>query len=152
MFKFKTQKTALKAKEKDENLEFEKQPVSYDQFIKEEYSFRGNYSLEYVPGGYNILLVFRTHPIRWRYPSTYYTIQIILYYNNIDISDHLWPKLRVSKDGELEIIGVIDEGSYNFDVVAVDFGPNSSTVLNARSRVNIFFFFFLSHHLLSFDK
>lgn len=64
VFKFKTQKTALKAKEKDENLEFEKQPVSYDQFIKEEYSFRGNYSLEYVPGRCNILLVFRTHPIR----------------------------------------------------------------------------------------
>ncbi|XP_025420336.1 uncharacterized protein LOC112690522 isoform X2 [Sipha flava] len=101
VFKFKIHKTALKAKEKDETLEFEKQPESYNHFIKEEYSFKGNYSLEYVP-------------------------------------DHLWPMLRVSEDGDLEIIGVIDEGTYNFDVVAADFGPNSSTVLKARSRVNLF--------------
>jgi hypothetical protein len=52
--------------------------------------------------------------------------------------------LRVSEDGDLEIIGVIDEGTYNFDVVAADFGPNSSTVLKARSRVTVIFILFLT--------
>jgi len=43
--------------------------------------------------------------------------------------------LRVTDDGELEILGNIDEGSYSFDIVAVDYGPNSTTVLKDRSKV-----------------
>lgn len=48
----------------------------------------------------------------------------------------LMPMLRVSKDGDLEVIGTIDEGIYDFDVVAVDYGPDSSTLLKARSKVS----------------
>jgi len=44
-------------------------------------------------------------------------------------------KIRVSKYGDLEVIGKIDEGFYDFDVVAVDYGPNSSTRLKAKSKV-----------------
>lgn len=46
------------------------------------------------------------------------------------------PTLRVSQDGDLEVIGNIDEGIYDFDVVAVDYGPGSSTLLKARSKVS----------------
>jgi len=49
--------------------------------------------------------------------------------------EQLLTKLRVSDDGELEILGNIDEGYYNFDIVAVDFGPNSTTILKAISKV-----------------
>ncbi|XP_027842981.2 uncharacterized protein LOC114124021 [Aphis gossypii] len=101
VYKFKTIKTTHKAKEKNTDLEFEKQPVNDKYFSKNEYSFKGNYSLEYVP-------------------------------------EQLLTKLRVSDDGELEVLGNIDEGHYNFDIVAVDFGPNSTTVLKATSKVNMF--------------
>lgn len=50
VYKFKTIKTTHKAKEKNTDLEFEKQPVNDKYFSKNEYSFKGNYSLEYVPG------------------------------------------------------------------------------------------------------
>jgi len=43
--------------------------------------------------------------------------------------------LRVTDDGELEVLGNIDEGYYSFDIVAVDYGPNSTTVLKDRSKV-----------------
>lgn len=46
------------------------------------------------------------------------------------------PMLRVNKDGDLEVIGNIDEGVYDFDVVAVDYSPGSSTLLKARSKVS----------------
>jgi len=49
--------------------------------------------------------------------------------------EHLLSKLRVNNNGLLEVIGNIDEGFYNFDVVAVDHGPNSSTILKAKSIV-----------------
>lgn len=101
VYKFKTIKTTHKAKEKNTDLEFEKQPENDKYFSKNEYSFKGNYSLEYVP-------------------------------------EQLLTKLRVSDDGELEVLGNIDEGYYNFDIVAVDFGPNSMTVLKATSKVNMF--------------
>lgn len=45
------------------------------------------------------------------------------------------PMLRVNKDGDLEVIGNIDEGIYDFDVVAVDYSPGSSTLQKARSKV-----------------
>lgn len=50
VFKFKTIKSAHKPKEKNSNLEFEKQPENDKRPIKNEFSFKGNYSLEYVPG------------------------------------------------------------------------------------------------------
>lgn len=54
VFKFKTIQTTHKAKEKNSNnsdsLEFEKEPENDNFFSKNEYSFNGNYSLEYVPG------------------------------------------------------------------------------------------------------
>lgn len=65
--------------------------------------------------------------------NIHYSTKFVLIINYI--SDHLWPKLRVSKEGDLEIIGVIDEGTYYFNIVAEDFGPNSSTVLKARAKV-----------------
>ncbi|XP_026807790.1 uncharacterized protein LOC113550256 [Rhopalosiphum maidis] len=101
VFKFKTIKTTHKAKEKNTDLEFEKQPENDKYFSKNEYSFRGNYSLEYVP-------------------------------------EPLLTKLRVNDDGELEVLGSIDEGYHSFDVVAVDYGPNSTTILKARSKVYMF--------------
>jgi len=41
----------------------------------------------------------------------------------------------MNKDGDLEIIGYIEEGFYNFDIVASDFDPESSTVLTDTSKV-----------------
>ncbi|CAI6348183.1 unnamed protein product [Macrosiphum euphorbiae] len=105
VFKFKTIQTTHKAKEKNSNnldgLEFEKQPENDKYFSKNEYSFKGNYTLEYVP-------------------------------------EQLLTKLRVTDDGELEVMGNIDEGYYSFDIVAVDYGPNSTTVLKDRSKVYMF--------------
>lgn len=105
VFKFKTIQTTHKAKEKNadnlDSLEFEKQPENDKYFSKNEYSFKGNYSLEYVP-------------------------------------EHLLTKLRVTDDGELEVLGNIDEGYYSFDIVAVDYGRNSTTVLKDRSKVYMF--------------
>lgn len=78
VFKFITQKTAIKAKEKDETLEFEKQPESYNHFTKEEYSFKGNYSLEYVPGRlslHNTIGVYSLYILR--YPTIYYVIKYV---------------------------------------------------------------------------
>ncbi|VVC25193.1 Cadherin,Cadherin-like,Cadherin conserved site [Cinara cedri] len=72
--------------------------------LNELYTFKGNYSLEYLP-------------------------------------DQLLSNLRISRDGDLEVIGNIIEGFYSFDVVAVDFSPNhksSSAVLKTKSRVNLF--------------
>ncbi|KAL5243981.1 hypothetical protein ACI65C_011391 [Semiaphis heraclei] len=105
VFEFKTTKTTNKAKEKNTDnmvgLEFEKQPENDKYISKNEYSFKGNYSLEYVP-------------------------------------EPLLTKLRITDDGELEVLGNIDEGYYNFDVVAVDYGPNSTTALKDRSKVHMF--------------
>ncbi|XP_025202436.1 cadherin-87A-like [Melanaphis sacchari] len=101
VFKFKTIKTTHKAKEKNTDLEFEKQPENDKYFSKNEYSFKGNYSLEYVP-------------------------------------EQLLIRLRISDDGELELLGNIDEGYYIFDVVAVDYSPNSTSILKARSKVHVF--------------
>ncbi|XP_022177630.1 uncharacterized protein LOC111038715 [Myzus persicae] len=105
VFKFKTIQTTHKAKEKNtdnsDGLEFENQPENDKYFSKNEYSFNGNYTLEYVP-------------------------------------EQLLTKLRITDDGELEVLENIDEGFYSFDVVAVDYGPNSTTVLKDRSKVNIF--------------
>lgn len=56
------------------------------------------------------------------------------YYIKFDL-EPLLTKLRITDDGELEVLGNIDEGYYNFDVVAVDYGPNSTTVLKDRSKV-----------------
>lgn len=52
--------------------------------------------------------------------------------------EELLTKLRINKDGDLEVIGYIEQGFYNFDVVASDFGINSSIVLNATSKVILF--------------
>lgn len=60
VFEFKTTKTTNKAKEKNTDnmvgLEFEKQPENDKYISKNEYSFKGNYSLEYVPG---IIIIYR---------------------------------------------------------------------------------------------
>jgi len=57
--------------------------------------------------------------------------------------------LRVTDDGELEVLGNIDEGYYSFDIVAVDYGPNSTTVLKDRSKViNILYIVFISLNIL----
>lgn len=50
VFKFVAIKTTLKEKGKDEDLEFKEQPKNNKYFSEQEYSFKGNYSLEYVPG------------------------------------------------------------------------------------------------------
>lgn len=47
--------------------------------------------------------------------------------------------MRIDHNGDLEVIGNIDEGFYCFDVVAVDNSPNSSTVpLKAVAKVIAF--------------
>lgn len=43
---------ALKTKDKDEDLKFERQPENDHYISKNEYSFNGNFSLEYVSGTY----------------------------------------------------------------------------------------------------
>ncbi|XP_050422826.1 protocadherin Fat 4-like isoform X2 [Adelges cooleyi] len=48
-------------------------------------------------------------------------------------------KLKIDKiDGTLTAMGEINEGYYAFDVVASDYGPNSTTTLVGRSTVYLF--------------
>lgn len=53
VFKFVASKIKLRANEKTEQLDLNKLPESDKYFSKENFVFKGNYSLEYVPGNLN---------------------------------------------------------------------------------------------------
>lgn len=67
-------------------------------------------------------------------------------------SDELLTKLRVNNNGDLEIIGNINEGFYDFEVLAVDYDPNTSTVLRAKSKVSRFLMLDFYQNILNFIK
>lgn len=126
---------APRLKEKHDNSEFVK-TLSNDQ-----YTFKGNYSLEYL-SGITLLLDSACYSV----PSAQYgiinSVDFLLFFFFF-LSDQLLSNLRISRDGRLEVIGNIVEGFYSFDVVAVDFRPdNNSSVAVLRTRSKVYSYLF----------